>query len=124
MAVADITAHLRRTIISFRNTKRFDTICRINPVRVVSSLAMSNSAASGRSGHQVGDRAPSSRPTCTSMLPRSPIQFSRGLASRAHMKYNKRKKGKVIGRVCQELFSRFLKTNYSPDSTSDLGIWI
>ncbi|XP_783063.3 28S ribosomal protein S15, mitochondrial [Strongylocentrotus purpuratus] len=92
MAVADITAHLRRTIISFRNTKRFDTICRINQVRAVStSLAMSNSAASGRSGHQVGDRAPSS----TSMLPRSPMHFSRGLASRAHMKYNKRKKEPV-----------------------------
>lgn len=116
MAVADITAHLRRTIISFRNTKRFDTICRIKQVRAVSSLAMSNSAASGRSGHQVGDRAPS----CTSMLPRSPMHLSRGLASRAHMKYNKRKKGKGISRVCQELFSRFPKTNDSPLQTCRL----
>nr|XP_054753090.1 28S ribosomal protein S15, mitochondrial-like [Lytechinus pictus] len=119
-AVADITAHLRRTIISLRNTNAIEKFCRIRTVSSLSSHFDSAASASERSGSSGGDlparngsilvltRSPIQVPSRTqrrclhSLLssqhvhhPPSNVHISRGLASKAHMKYNKRKKAPV-----------------------------
>ncbi|XP_054753090.2 small ribosomal subunit protein uS15m-like [Lytechinus pictus] len=121
-AVADITAHLRKTIISLRNTNAIEKSCRIRTVSSLSSHfdSAASASASERSGSSGGDlparngsilvltRSPIQVPSRTqrrclhSVLssqhlhhPPSNVHISRGLASKAHMRYNKRKKAPV-----------------------------